>query len=363
MNTKGEIPMKRNLPIFLFLLLVVLALFSNSASSQEDKTATIIKDYKTSLHATGSGMKHWYSKEQGGTELVFGAPYDQLNCSGCHDKSCDSCHEIFTNEKGEKVVKAVKPENACLECHFVEKAELGKLKKENGSADVHFIKGMKCMDCHTSREMHGDGKQYDSFQQTGAMDVSCETCHTDLTTIESHQVHGNKLSCNSCHVRNIPTCYNCHFDTKTNKGKSVSPQLEGMLFLVNHKGQVNPANLHTFVAGNKAMIVFSPFFSHSIMKEGRTCAECHESDLLLDIRKNNFYPVTWENGKLRNVKGVIPVAEKMKWNFVYLKNEDKTWLPLEAPSDVRINYSGFCSPLTQEQLSRLEMSVDKRTEK
>jgi hypothetical protein len=237
------------------------------------------------------------------------------------------------------------------------------LNKSNGSADVHFEKGMKCLDCHTSREMHGDGKEYDSFQQAGAMDARCETCHTELTTIESHQVHGNKLSCNSCHVRNIPTCYNCHFDTDTNKGKSVSPQLEGMLYLVNHKGQVNPANLHTFVAKDKAMIVFSPFFSHSIMKEGRTCAECHDNSILHDIKKNNFYPVTWENGKLQNIKGVIPVAEKMKWNFVFLKNEDKKWLPLEEPSVVRINYSGFCSPLTKEQLVKLEEPVDTKTEK
>jgi hypothetical protein len=305
-------------------------------------------------------MKYWYSKEQGGVEKIFDVPYDQLNCSNCHDKSCDACHEKKENEKGENIFETPKSDNVCLECHFVESAELSKLNKENTPVDVHFKKGMKCMDCHTSREMHGDGKQYDSFQQSDAMDTRCENCHKELTEMESHLVHGKKLSCNACHVRNIPTCYNCHFDPKTKQGKTVSPQLSGMLYLVNHKDQVTAANLHTFVANDKAMIVFSPFFSHSIMKEGRTCTDCHDNEILHDIKQNNFYPVKWENGELQNIRGVIPVLEKMKWNFVYLKNEDEKWLPLEDPSAIELNYSGFCSPLTHEQLNNLEKSFDKK---
>lgn len=338
-----------------FLIIIFLAFFS-FASTQVDKQDAIKKSFAGSLHATGNGMKYWHSKEQGGVEKIFDVPYDQLNCSGCHVKSCDACHKKKENEKGEHTFEPVQSDAVCLKCHFVENAEIEKLKNENTPADVHFKKGMKCMDCHTAREMHGDGKQYNTFQQPGAMDTRCKNCHKELNEKESHKVHGNKLSCNACHVRNIPTCYNCHLNPNTKQGKSVSPQLSGLLFLVNHNDQVTAANLHTFVTGDKTMIVFSPFFSHSVMKEGRICTDCHNTEILRDLKNNDFYPVTWENGKLKNVKGVIPVHEKVNWKFVYLKNENDKWVPIEHPAVTELNYSGFCTPLTREQLNKLEKS-------
>lgn len=348
--------MKKVINFFWFFLIIIFCGFYKIASTQDNKQDAIKKFFTNSLHAMGNGMKHWYSKEQGGVEKIFEVPYDKMSCSNCHAKSCEACHRKKDNEKGGYILESVQSDEVCLKCHFVENAELEKLNKEDSPADVHFRKGMKCMDCHTAREMHGDGKHYDTFQQPGAMDTRCENCHQELTEKESHKVHGNKLSCNSCHLRNIPTCYNCHLDPKTKEGKSVSPQLSGLLFLVNHKDQVTAANLHTFVAKDKIMIVFSPFFSHSVMKEGRICTDCHNTKILRDIKNNDFYPVTWENGKLKNVKGVIPVLEKANWNFVYLKNENDKWIPLENPAVTELNYSGFCTPLTREQLNKLEKS-------
>lgn len=352
--------MKKCTTLSLFALIVIFFGFSNIASNQDDKQNEIKKSFMSSLHSTGAGMNYWYSKEQGGIEKIFNVPYDKMSCSNCHAKSCEACHKKKNNEKGGYILEPVQSAEVCLKCHFVEKAELEKLNKENTPADVHFQKGMKCMDCHTGREMHGDGKLYNTFQQTDAMDARCENCHKELNEKESHTVHAKKLSCNACHVRNIPTCYNCHLDPNTKQGKSVSPQLSDLLFLVNHKNQVTAANLHTFVNNDKTMIVFSPFFSHSIMKEGRNCKDCHDTEILQDIKNNNFYPVTWENGKLQNVKGVIPVLEKMKWNFVYLKNENDKWIPIEHPSVTELNYSGFCTPLTREQLNKLEKFPQKK---
>ncbi len=85
--------MKKNITISLFMLCIVFIGFSNIASTQGDKQSAIKKTYTNSLHFTGSGMKYWYSKEQGGVEKIFDVPYDQLDCSNCHDKSCDACHE------------------------------------------------------------------------------------------------------------------------------------------------------------------------------------------------------------------------------------------------------------------------------
>lgn len=41
--------------------------------------------------------------------------------------------------------------------------------------DIHFARGMDCIDCHTSRDVMGDGRAYESmYDQT---EVRCEDCH------------------------------------------------------------------------------------------------------------------------------------------------------------------------------------------
>jgi hypothetical protein len=45
--------------------------------------------------------------------------------------------------------------------------------------DVHFDAGMECIDCHTSREVMGDG--YASADMHGQLEVRCEDCHGDGT--------------------------------------------------------------------------------------------------------------------------------------------------------------------------------------
>jgi hypothetical protein len=47
------------------------------------------------------------------------------------------------------------------------------------AADAHFLAGMECIDCHTSREVMGDG--YSSERMKGQLEVACEDCHGDGT--------------------------------------------------------------------------------------------------------------------------------------------------------------------------------------
>ena len=60
--------------------------------------------------------------------------------------------------------------------------------------DVHGERGMTCVDCHTKREMHGDGHLYtDRFHK---VEIQCESCHgsafavTSLTTRFGNPVKG-----------------------------------------------------------------------------------------------------------------------------------------------------------------------------
>ena len=136
--------------------------------------------------------------------------------------------------------------------------------------------------------------------------------------------------------------------------KSLHFTNKGFEYLINHDGKVTLANFLSYVYKNKTMLTFAPYFSHSIKKEGRKCSECHNSPIIRAIKKNNFVLATWEKNELKNAQGVIPVLDGMKWNLVYFNYENGKWIPLQNPPDPLKNYSGFCSPLTREQFSKLE---------
>jgi hypothetical protein len=44
----------------------------------------------------------------------------------------------------------------------------------------------------------------------------------------------------------------------------------------------------------------------------------------------------------------------MRWNLVFLGREGDKWSPLRDPDPPLLNYSGYCTPLTREQLAKLE---------
>ncbi len=124
--------------------------------------------------------------------------------------------------------------------------------------DVHFTKGMVCIDCHTGREVHGDGQIY--AKRTYEVEIRCETCHGTPDTLATgvttqgrrlrnvfvaaapnpaglvtlvgkmtgathvipqlaalptqpagHEAtHLAKTECFTCHTAWAPTCYGCH---------------------------------------------------------------------------------------------------------------------------------------------------------
>lgn len=41
--------------------------------------------------------------------------------------------------------------------------------------DVHFARGMACIDCHTERQVHGDGRIY--VKRHYEVEIRCERCH------------------------------------------------------------------------------------------------------------------------------------------------------------------------------------------
>ena len=137
-----------------------------------------------------------------------------------HPAGCAACHfsydEGATYRGGDPTMKGKSPNSAthtmqglppmqaCAQCHHrsgrhalsyqgLYDGNNGLVPTKNGmpgpapgsdersfshvAPDVHFLAGMECIDCHTSREIMGEG--YASKDMRGQLEVRCEDCHGD----------------------------------------------------------------------------------------------------------------------------------------------------------------------------------------
>lgn len=325
-------------------LCAVVALAADPAPAQPQPE----NFYNKSLHYTNSGLTYWYGKEQGGLEKLTGLPASALGCAAakCHVYTCDECHRKDADGKASYSVAQAKSAQACEKCHGPE--------PEDAKVDVHLLKQMKCTDCHSAREVHGDGVAYTSCSQPGAMDTTCEKCHQKRAASPSHTIHRGKVDCGACHVKGYTTCLNCHIDSRLKGTKEVSIPVKNMIFLVNHEGKVGVANLLSYVYQNKTMITLASFSPHLIVKDARKCGDCHGTQIAKDIAAGKFKPFRYEKGEVKGVEGVIPAVEGMKWELPFFNLEDGKWVPIPNPPAPLFNYAGYCTPLTKDQLARLE---------
>ena len=99
--------------------------------------------------------------------------------------------------------------------------------------------------------------------------------------------------------------------------------------------------------------MFAPQFSHSVAKTGKKCEDCHANSNVQKVQ-NGTIDLTWlENGKTEQVKGVIPVVDGVKYNSVYQNYENGKWTPIDNPETPKVQYVGFGTPLTKDQLNKL----------
>jgi hypothetical protein len=183
----------------------------------------ITKTYRTALHYTSSGQKHGVSPRFSDQERkVFGEKVFEKSCRSCH-AACGDCHvkgPIVSGIsigliKGHKFVKKDEGKT-CAFCHG------GRVYPEftgeyGGTPDIHYEKGMICLDCHSMKEAHGDGRPVQSRRDLHDK-PQCITCHkigqekTEKAK-SAHTAHQGKLSCQACHsAAPYRNCYACHLD-------------------------------------------------------------------------------------------------------------------------------------------------------
>jgi hypothetical protein len=362
---------------FMLLPVVFILIASGFQGTASGDTCTLCHSvgnyFYSSLHHSARGMEYWYSSE-GGLEEITGVPYEDYanpssGCKNCHASTCSKCH----TDVGPGVEPTGPPpgtpseiQTMCLVCHARAAAIITK-DDGFGTPDVHRAGGMRCMDCHSSRELHGDGIVYKSMKKPGAMDTECEKCHTTMSPSPSHTAHNGKLDCKACHQRRVVSCYNCHMDTAYYAGKRMAKtQIADWVFLMNYEGKVTSANMQTFVGGpeDKTFLMFAPVHSHSIMSPGRICEDCHNTTVVNKIYTNKALKLTWLEGTtLKWQTGVIPVVAGTTYKFIsYDKDNDDltgaTWrLLTEVPLGPDQKQYKFANgtPLTSGQLEKMKL--------
>ena len=288
------------------------------AQSRDSKYATYAtKALKTGKPNTVENLTQIPSYDPSKPESAdnsIGDDYLRNQCLRCHlwsdghqrdgdyrASGCAACHVIYsdagTYEGGDKAIDKTQkdrpkihritskvPERQCIHCHnrggrtgvsfigTMESDKYGTPWKADGSkqgklhgkqynhleGDVHYERGMTCIDCHDKHDMHGDGYLYE--KKENAVSIRCVTCHGDINnpptfiteegnklnnikqtrggpvlvaklTGKEHPVpvlhgaelseaghtamvnipaHMEKLECYACHAQWAPQCYGCH---------------------------------------------------------------------------------------------------------------------------------------------------------
>jgi len=92
------------------------------------------------------------------------------HCFGCHSRSS----RISTNYEGWH--ETLLEQKDIVNEEGFRTLEDGRIYTYKGE-DVHHAKGMLCIDCHTSHEVMGDGKDY--LHEENAVKIQCSDCHFD----------------------------------------------------------------------------------------------------------------------------------------------------------------------------------------
>ena len=189
--------------------------------------------FPESLHATQAG--YWTvinARSVPENHPALDTMFDN-HCVSCHT-TCGDCHVSQPGAVGGGFLdghvfkKTPSLTRNCTACHGSRVGNEFMGKHEGIKADVHFRQArMKCTDCHTAAEMHGDYaslgmESSPNHRYDGGQLPSCENCHT-LPEMEEenrfvHAAHYDKLSCYGCHAVAYTSCDGCHVQVSEESG-------------------------------------------------------------------------------------------------------------------------------------------------
>jgi len=259
-----------------FLIMVAMAFLSFAGMVMAGDMETckrchsdVVENYTESLHYTWRGVEGEYAKGAG-ADYGLSVP---KGCYKCHKplQNCSCCHEM-TGDYGH--FGELTPNEKCMKCHKKRPGPnymgmLAGFKKEGPHADVHYEAGMECKDCHGGDEMHGTASKAPNERM--AVEVRCEDCH--IVNGTAHEIHKTSVDCAACHSGWMQTCSNCHLETKKIDGSNT----DEFYLIVGHEGKIVPAYRMQKTYKNVSTTGWVERTPHTITKDARDCAECHEN--------------------------------------------------------------------------------------
>ena len=277
----------------------------NCATCHGDVAGT----YETSIHYNLNGMANGLMEFTDYTQLSDSPHHEEVfdnDCFKCH-ATCGDCHvsrpKNYSNGLVDQHTFLGTPsmEENCYACHNARNA--GEYMGLVGfGGDVHFEKGMTCMDCHPTSNFHGTGEVgYNMWDEDLP---SCLDCHEDkdpsVATDVNHKVHGDSLSCQVCHAQANNNCFECHLDEKADGTGLASSSEMKIMFRVGYNPNPTEERPYKYVAlrhvpGQETMLEvvgenmlpnydektnwkYSP--THNIQKstfQNESCASCHDN--------------------------------------------------------------------------------------
>jgi predicted CXXCH cytochrome family protein len=332
--------------------------------------------YTTSLHYTRAGKAFFYNTTPNdGYETLTGIPYGNLPCQGCHrpdqavgTNGCESCHDTAAPELGAQVDASL--DGVCGGCHSRQVAERSTPANYTDAHDA--VSGGDCMYCHTLEDMHGDGTEYNSMLEDGAIDAKCSDCHTDVSGVATayHPTHISSVDCSTCHMQGVVSCANCHFEGQVSvpETKMARTRIVDWMLLVNRNGKVHPANVQTLEYQGETFAAIAPFYSHTIARNAVSgCTDCHGNANITALTSGDSTLVVMEASDavpdfgtkgtgLVGPGGRVPVpfyySGKLLFDFVHYDTGTGTWSFVERGPD---GYQMlFAEPLTEAQINALK---------
>jgi hypothetical protein len=233
------------------------------------------------------------------------------------------------------------------------------------------------MSCHASEDVHGDGNSYLSLQDIGAIKANCENCHDPAEHPAGANPHpgvGLNVSCVACHAQAQVTCNNCHFEAELSGDGKIfyGPPKADWLWLGNRPTRDDSGETEVYVVNYQSVkwqdtsfVAWGHYTPHSI-SVARGCTDCHGGSAIPAIAEYNetgqMTIAAWndvDNVLEFPLTGIVPFPEdyetSLQFDFVTTPDLGATWEFLESGPDAHQVLTQYVTPLSFEQMERLDM--------
>ncbi|HTJ00794.1 MAG TPA: cytochrome b/b6 domain-containing protein [Dongiaceae bacterium] len=209
-------------------------------------------------------------KDAKGKEVSIYVDAAKLAASSHRTNTCASCHSDLTEDHPDNAIPA-KPVD-CARCH--------QSAAESYSGSVHGLalkagdaNAATCIDCHGTHDVLPPTDPESPLHYT-RLGATCGQCHTEAAADVAESIHGQAVA---AHMREAPTCTDCHSEHKIEalKGQSLQKRAEQICGKCHASERIN-AKFH--MPNDRVKTFFESY--HGLAVQGGSasaanCASCH----------------------------------------------------------------------------------------